>query len=163
MKYNLLSLAFIVDSVSCKIIDYKAESPTTGNFPLREHCWNNILFSFFSHLGYEIYVSMFLTKSWGVFTKSGLEQCYKSWSAPHWWIIFLFCIIPLLYLYTLLYTLLLIFLSAFALIHSISFIAVGPKLINKFRKKYLQLQTDFFYFLSCTAYFYNELQSTYIM
>ena len=38
MKYNLLSLAFIVDSVSCKIIDYKAESPTTGNFPLREHC-----------------------------------------------------------------------------------------------------------------------------
>ena len=52
---------------------------------------------------------------------------------------------------------------SFALIHSISFIAVGPKLINKFRKKYLQLQTDFFYFLSCTAYFYNELQSTYIM
>lgn len=28
MKYNLLSLAFIVDSVSCKIIDYRAESPT---------------------------------------------------------------------------------------------------------------------------------------
>lgn len=95
MKYNLLSLAFIVDSVSCKIIDYKAELPTTCNFPLRKHCWNNILFSSFSHLGHEIYVSMFLTKSWGVFTKSGLEQCYKSWSAPHWWIIFLFCVIPL--------------------------------------------------------------------
>ena len=146
MKYNLLSLAFIVDSVSCKIIDYRTESPTTCHFPVRKHRWNNILFSFFSHLGHKIYVSIFLTKSWGVFTKSGLEQCYKSWSAPHWWIIFLFCIIPLLYLYTLLYTLFLIFLQAFALIHSVSFIAVGPKLINKFRKKYLQLQTVFFLF-----------------
>ena len=146
MKYNLLSLAFIVDSVSCETIDYRTESPTTCHFPVE------IIFCFlFSHIwDIKFMFQSFLPKVGVYFTKSGLEQCYIILVCPS-----LVNNISILYYFTsfivFVHTVVTFSPSLNALIHSVSFIAVGPKLINKFRKNICSYKQNFFYFVSCTA------------